>query len=129
MGMHNFFLNILKFLLQVFSFGTYLFFVFSSASFYTQHTMEFSNDPFHAHTHIYVNRIKGFLSIDIDISELHVNQCDKSQLEEYYHARNSKLNHYPDMLNQVEAFHGSHKCHNVSMEVSKIIHDYVFHTD
>lgn len=62
--------------------------------------------------------MKGFLSIDIDISELQVNQCYQSQLEEYYHARNSKLNHYAELLNQIEAFHGSHKCHSDSMEVT-----------
>lgn len=71
-----------------------------------------SHDNFAVH-----HRIKGFLSIDIDVSELQVNQCYQPQVEEYYAARNSKANHYTEILHQVEAFHGSHKCHSDSMKV------------
>ncbi|XP_058815924.1 probable G-protein coupled receptor CG31760 isoform X2 [Topomyia yanbarensis] len=69
--------------------------------------------------------LRGFLSIDIDISDLQVNQCDnpnKLELMSYNHhlrqyypfVRNIKLSD-EDQLHQIEAFHGSHKCHVHSM--------------
>ncbi|XP_073993198.1 probable G-protein coupled receptor CG31760 isoform X2 [Rhodnius prolixus] len=41
--------------------------------------------------------VRGFLSIDVDISKLQVNQCDPSN---------------NDDVNQIITFKGSHKCHN-----------------
>lgn len=64
--------------------------------------------------------MRGFLSIDIDVSELQVNQCNLPQSLEYRHARNNKLNHYDEIFNQIEAFHDSHKCHLDSMMVCMI---------
>lgn len=64
------------------------------------------------------NRMRGFLSIDIDVSELHVNQCTVPYSIDYRRARINTLNHYDDKIfNQIEAFHGSHKCHLDSMTV------------
>ncbi|XP_052563486.1 probable G-protein coupled receptor CG31760 [Culex pipiens pallens] len=70
--------------------------------------------------------LRGFLSIDIDISDLQVNQCDNANkleimsynyhLRQYYpFVRNIKLSEENEQLNQIEAFHGSHKCHVHSM--------------
>ncbi|KAJ9595751.1 hypothetical protein L9F63_013070, partial [Diploptera punctata] len=42
--------------------------------------------------------VKGFLSLDIDISGLEVNQCDPGS--------------EPTLSNQIEALSGTHKCHN-----------------
>jgi hypothetical protein len=42
--------------------------------------------------------IKGFLSLDIDVSGLEVNQCDRSS--------------GPTLSNQIEVLRGTHKCHN-----------------
>ncbi|PSN34177.1 putative G-protein coupled receptor [Blattella germanica] len=42
--------------------------------------------------------VKGFLSLDIDVSGLEVNQCD--------------LNSGPILSNQILALRGTHKCHN-----------------
>ncbi|XP_055550047.1 probable G-protein coupled receptor CG31760 isoform X2 [Wyeomyia smithii] len=69
--------------------------------------------------------LRGFLSIDVDISDLQVNQCDNPNkleimgynhhLRQYYpFVRNIKLSD-EDQLNQIEVFHGSHKCHDYSM--------------
>ncbi|XP_053675296.1 probable G-protein coupled receptor CG31760 [Anopheles nili] len=69
--------------------------------------------------------IRGFLSIDIDISDLQVNQCNNpnrfeilsynQHLRQYYpFVRNLKLGE-DEQLRQIEAFHGSHKCHVHSM--------------
>uniref|UniRef100_A0A8W7Q5A8 G-protein coupled receptors family 3 profile domain-containing protein n=1 Tax=Anopheles coluzzii TaxID=1518534 RepID=A0A8W7Q5A8_ANOCL len=69
--------------------------------------------------------IRGFLSIDIDISDLQVNQCNNpnrfeilsynQHLRQYYpFVRNLKLGE-DEQMRQIEAFHGSHKCHVHSM--------------
>ncbi|XP_033609513.1 probable G-protein coupled receptor CG31760 isoform X2 [Cryptotermes secundus] len=42
--------------------------------------------------------VKGFLSLDIDVSGLEVNQCD--------------LSSGPKLSNQIEVLRGTHKCHN-----------------
>ncbi|KAJ4433404.1 hypothetical protein ANN_15663, partial [Periplaneta americana] len=42
--------------------------------------------------------VKGFLSLDIDVSGLEVNQCDASS--------------GPTLSNQIEVLRGTHKCHN-----------------
>ncbi|XP_056641036.1 probable G-protein coupled receptor CG31760 isoform X2 [Diorhabda sublineata] len=44
--------------------------------------------------------LKGFLSLDVDVSYLEVNQCET--------IRNQQVN------NEISIFHGSHKCHNFS---------------
>ncbi|XP_045475935.1 probable G-protein coupled receptor CG31760 [Harmonia axyridis] len=43
--------------------------------------------------------LKGFLSLDIDISHLEVNQCEKT---------------FSDRPNEISVFHGTHKCHNAT---------------
>ncbi|KAH1016001.1 hypothetical protein HUJ04_007296 [Dendroctonus ponderosae] len=49
-----------------------------------------------------ISRLKGFLSLDVDVSHLEVNQCE---------AR-------PDFPSpkSMFVFHGSHKCHNFTSE-------------
>lgn len=61
--------------------------------------------------------MRGFLSIDINVSELQVNQCDLSRQNDYPNFRNNKFSHHDEQFNQIEAFHGSHKCHVGSMQV------------
>ncbi|XP_023313125.1 probable G-protein coupled receptor CG31760 [Anoplophora glabripennis] len=46
--------------------------------------------------------LKGFLSLDVDVSHLEVNQCE---------AKSSKR-----FSNEISVFHGSHKCHNSTSE-------------
>ncbi|XP_055590502.1 probable G-protein coupled receptor CG31760 isoform X2 [Uranotaenia lowii] len=69
--------------------------------------------------------LRAFLSIDIDVSNLQVNQCESPSrfeimsynhhLRQYYpFVRSSRLSQ-DEQLNQIEAFHGSHKCHLHSM--------------
>lgn len=64
--------------------------------------------------------MRGFLSIDIDVSELQVNQCDLTpqQREIYKNYRHNKFTtvNIDEQLNQIEAFHGSNKCHSKSMK-------------
>jgi len=58
-------------------------------------------------------RIKGFLSLDIDVSGLEVNQCDISS--------------GPTLSNQIEVLRGTHKCHNDTTEVNEnlfLIHSF-----
>ncbi|CRK86175.1 CLUMA_CG000058, isoform A [Clunio marinus] len=55
--------------------------------------------------------LRGFLSIDIDVSGLHINQCDK-----IINNRHSKVHFASFSDNEIEAFHGSHKCHQNSMD-------------
>lgn len=56
-----------------------------------------------------VFRVRGFLSVDIDVSELEINQCNVDDVdnERRFVSRND----------EVEVFHGSHKCHRTSMQV------------
>lgn len=62
--------------------------------------------------------MRGFLSIDIDINELQVNQCSApTYLYEYQAIRNGKPVQHDEAFNQMDAFHESHKCHLDSMEV------------
>lgn len=61
--------------------------------------------------------MRGFLSIDINVSELQVNQCDLSRQNDYPNFRNNKFSQHDEQFNQIEAFHGSHKCHIGSMQV------------
>lgn len=101
-----------------------------------------------------VDRLRGFLSIDIDVSELYINQCDillnSNQFFSEIHYSSSRHNKFPSNQdhqqqfstnpfanpqlvllqpppltfhfdNEIEAFHGSHKCHRDSMDVRKIM--------
>lgn len=95
--------------------------------------------------------LRGFLSIDVDVSELYINQCDMNNNQfysenHYSNYRNNKFssNHehqhqFPmnshsvhqltplqpsstfHLDNEIEAFHGSHKCHRDSMDVSDVL--------
>lgn len=65
---------------------------------------------------------RGFLSIDIDISNLRVNQCDAPITRyNYYNIRPKRLLIHEmetaETSNDIESFHGSHKCHD-TMAVS-----------
>lgn len=51
--------------------------------------------------------IRDFLSVDIDISGLEVNQCDVDTSDD-----EKKLD------NQIESFRGSHKCHDDTTQVN-----------
>lgn len=59
-------------------------------------------------------RIRDFISVDIDISGLGVNQCDVNQ-STYFQDNNDD----PLVNNQIEAFWSSHKCHIDSTQVKK----------
>ncbi|KAE8747621.1 hypothetical protein FOCC_FOCC005600, partial [Frankliniella occidentalis] len=50
---------------------------------------------------------KGFLSVDVDLSMLEVNQCE---------AKNSPQRHVPAEEQQISVFHGTHKCDNITTE-------------
>lgn len=58
--------------------------------------------------------MKGFLSIDIDVSELQVNQCSSPRSKEPLTANK----YYNEIFSQIEIFHESNKCHPHSMLVS-----------
>lgn len=60
------------------------------------------------------NSIKGFLSIDIDVSELQVNQCNSPRSKEPLSANK----YYNEIFSQIEIFHESNKCHSNTMVVS-----------
>lgn len=62
--------------------------------------------------------MRGFLSIDIDVSDLQVNQCSSPKYSDYHNQNSNKLINYDDVSSQIEAFHDSHKCHTDSMQVS-----------
>ncbi|XP_011300975.1 probable G-protein coupled receptor CG31760 [Fopius arisanus] len=66
--------------------------------------------------------IRDFLSIDIDISGLEVNQCDDDILEKYLDEKR--------MDNHIETFRGSHKCHDTTQvnmtELNKIFISFNF---
>jgi hypothetical protein len=49
--------------------------------------------------------MKGFLSLDIDVSGLEVNQCD--------------LSSGPTLSNQIAVLRGTHKCHNDTTQVNE----------
>lgn len=99
----------------------------------------------------YVNaRLRGFLSIDIDVSQLYINQCDIKYLEFHSASRHSNFrnNKFPSIQehqqqfpmnqyvshqltplqpqltfhsdNEIDAFHSSHKCHRGSMDVRDV---------
>ena len=52
-------------------------------------------------------RVREFLSVDIDISGLEINQCDASSLD----------NENELLSNQIASFKGTHKCHTDTTQV------------
>ena len=94
------------------------------------------------------NSLRGFLSIDIDVSGLYINQCDisnqfysdshhnsnfryNSKFNHNQHQSNAQLFTHPIVSlqtpspfhqdNEIDAFHDSHKCHRDSMDVRIVI--------
>lgn len=61
--------------------------------------------------------IKGFLSIDIDVSELQVNQCSARSSARSKEPLTANQ-YYNEIFSQIEIFHESNKCHSSSMLVS-----------
>ncbi|EDV90989.1 GH23717 [Drosophila grimshawi] len=71
--------------------------------------------------------LRGFISVDIDVTTLRVNQCDATPyrfssqqllLRQRQQARRSTvaaINNDVDTINDLQAFHSSHKCHRASM--------------
>lgn len=63
--------------------------------------------------------MRGFVSIDIDVSELQVNQCNVPQLYDHQRTRSNRPPLGQDeAYYQIEAFHESNKCHMDSMQVN-----------
>lgn len=62
---------------------------------------------------LYCSRVREFLSVDIDISGLEVNQCDASS--------QNKQNEV--LSNQIASFRGTHKCHTDTTQVTFIFLD------
>lgn len=56
---------------------------------------------------IFCSRVREFLSVDIDISGLEVNQCDPSP-----HSNENEI-----LSNQIASFKGTHKCHTDTTQV------------
>ncbi|KAJ6649502.1 putative G-protein coupled receptor [Pseudolycoriella hygida] len=59
--------------------------------------------------------LRGFLSIDIDISDLHINQCDPP-ISQPSPSRTNQLSSHDEVMNEIDVFHNSHKCHEDSMQ-------------
>ncbi|KAM8716097.1 hypothetical protein ACLKA7_003046 [Drosophila subpalustris] len=72
--------------------------------------------------------LRGFISVDIDVTSLRVNQCDATPfrfssqqhlLRQRQPSRRSTVvaanNNNVDTINDLQAFHSSHKCHRASM--------------
>lgn len=47
-------------------------------------------------------RMKGYLSLDVDVSNLEVNQCEAESPESY---------------SEISVLHGTHKCDNITSQV------------
>lgn len=60
--------------------------------------------------------MRGFLSIDIDISDLHINQC-YSSVSRATASRTNLLSKHDEVFNEIDVFYNSHKCHEDSMQV------------
>jgi hypothetical protein len=56
---------------------------------------------------IFFHRLKGVVSLDIDISNLQINQCE--------------VDFENDSDNEIYSFHGTHKCPNETTYVSLLI--------
>lgn len=65
------------------------------------------NRLFFSNKIMFISRVREFLSVDIDISGLEVNQCD-APLQS---SENEILS------NQITSFKGTHKCHNDTTQV------------
>lgn len=59
--------------------------------------------------------MRGFLSIDVDISDLHINQCHLPIPRAP--SRTNQLSNHEEVFNEIDVFHNSHKCHEDSMQV------------
>lgn len=76
--------------------------------------------------------VKGFLSIDIDVSELQVNQCNSPRFKENNQNQPLTANkYYDEIFSQIEIFHDSNKCHPYSMLVcsSALLHSALLDCD
>lgn len=81
--------------------------------------------------------LRGFISVDIDVTSLRVNQCDAtsyrfSTQQQLLHRQRQQSRRSTaagsaaaaaaandvDTINDLQAFHSSHKCHRTSMVVS-----------
>lgn len=65
--------------------------------------------------------LRGFISIDIDVTNLRVNQCESPKYRFNYQQIQSRRFHLVDTqmtesISDIQAFHGSHKCHPDTME-------------
>lgn len=63
--------------------------------------MQFLNYCIYYHSNF--SRLKRFLSLDVDVSTLEINQCENYEK--------------PSSLNEITSFHGSHKCDNTTSKV------------
>ncbi|KAI9583866.1 hypothetical protein GQX74_010201 [Glossina fuscipes] len=64
--------------------------------------------------------LRGFISIDIDVTGLRVNQCEAPVYRFNYQQMQSRRLHLADAqaidaINDIQAFHKSHKCHRQTM--------------
>ncbi|XP_037927635.1 probable G-protein coupled receptor CG31760 [Teleopsis dalmanni] len=64
--------------------------------------------------------LRGFISIDIDVTGLRVNQCEALTYRFNYQQIQTRRLHLADAqvseaINDLQAFHGSHKCHRETM--------------
>lgn len=84
--------------------------------------------------------LRGFISVDIDVTGLRVNQCDAtsyrfSTQQQLLHRQRQQSRRSTaaagnaaaaandvDTINDLQAFHSSHKCHRTSMVVSWSTH-------
>ncbi|KAG4080734.1 hypothetical protein HA402_013264 [Bradysia odoriphaga] len=62
-----------------------------------------------------IHGMRGFLSVDIDISDLHINQCDLP-IPRPVPSRPNQLSNHDEVFNEIDVFHNSHKCHEDSMQ-------------
>lgn len=103
------------------------------------------NYYYHYH-YIFIFSLRGFLSIDIDVSGLYINQCDinnqfysdgynsnfqynKFAFSQYHHPQQMNPQLFTHQIvplktsasfhmdNEIDALHDSHKCHRDSMDV------------
>uniref|UniRef100_A0A1A9WZK8 G-protein coupled receptors family 3 profile domain-containing protein n=1 Tax=Glossina brevipalpis TaxID=37001 RepID=A0A1A9WZK8_9MUSC len=64
--------------------------------------------------------LRGFISIDIDVTGLRINQCEAPVYKFNYQQMQSRRLHLADIhaidaINDIQAFHKSHKCHRQTM--------------
>lgn len=68
--------------------------------------------------------MRGFLSVDIDVSDLHINQCNLP-ITRFVPSRTNQLSNHDDVFNEIDVFHNSHKCHEDSMQVPLVFDHYL----